>query len=86
MFALMFSQFHFRRLWQSNLGAVATEYAFVIAFIAIVAATGMSLLGVNLQEFYDDIGAAFSEAGCAMPDTASGKGKGKSKKCKDKKP
>ena len=86
MSALMFSQFHFRRLWQSNLGAVATEYAFVIAFIAIVAAVGMSVMGVNLREFYNDTGAAFSEASCAMPDTASGKGKGKSKKCKDKNP
>ena len=86
MFAIVCLNFHFRRLWRNNLGATATEYAFVIAFIAIIAAAGMTVLGNNLSGFYNSIGSALSEAGCTMPDTASEKGKGKSKKCKDENP
>ena len=37
------------RLHRNEFGAVATEYAFLIAFIAIVAALGMVLLGQNLS-------------------------------------
>ena len=47
----------------SNLGAVAVEYAFLAAFIAIVAATGMVLVGPELQEFFTDTGVAVLEAG-----------------------
>ena len=55
------------RLAKSKSGAVATEYAFLIAFIAIVAATGMTLLGENLSAFFNDIGAALDNAGAAIP-------------------
>ena len=86
MFARVLSYFHFRRLWQSELGAVATEYAFVIAFIAIVAAAGMAVMGTSLSSFYNGIGSALSELSCEMPANASDRGKGKGNKCKDKNP
>jgi Flp pilus assembly pilin Flp len=86
MFAHVLSYFHIRRLWKNTLGATATEYAFIIAFIAIVASAGMSILGVNLSEFYNSIGSALSEMSCRMPDTASDNGSGNSNRCKDKNP
>ncbi|NNE85813.1 MAG: Flp family type IVb pilin [Alphaproteobacteria bacterium] len=55
------------RLRKDKFGAVATEYAFLIAFIAIVAAAGMGLLGENLSAFFDDIGQALDSAGDAIP-------------------
>ena len=65
---------------------MATEYAFIIAFIAVVAAVGMSIQGVSLRDFFSGIGSALSEMGCKMPAKASDKGKGKSNKCKSKSP
>lgn len=44
-------------------GAVAVEYAFLAAFIAIVAAAGMVLVGPELQEFFTDTGSAVLGAG-----------------------
>lgn len=55
------------RLANSNGGAVATEYAFLIAFIAIVAAIGMTLLGTNLAAFFGDIGAALTAMSGNLP-------------------
>ncbi|MDA0341278.1 MAG: Flp family type IVb pilin [Proteobacteria bacterium] len=55
------------RLRNDKSGAVATEYAFLIAFIAIVAATGMTLLGDNLSKFFTDIGVALQNAGDNIP-------------------
>ncbi len=55
------------RLRKDESGAVATEYAFLIAFIAIVAATGMTLLGENLSAFFNAIGLALANAGTAIP-------------------
>jgi Flp pilus assembly pilin Flp len=55
------------RLRKDKSGAVATEYAFLIAFIAIVAAVGMVLLGENLSAFFNDIGMALDNAGGAVP-------------------
>lgn len=46
-----------------NSGGVAVEYAFLAAFIAIVAATGMVLVGPELQEFFTDTGGAVLDAG-----------------------
>ncbi len=71
-----------RRLWKNKLAAVATEYAFIIAFISIVSATGMTLLGNNLSGFFSDIGTSLTNMACAMPDTASDTGKDNSSKCK----
>ncbi len=59
------------RLRKDESGAVATEYAFLIAFIAIVAATGMTLLGENLSVFFNDIGLALANAGDAIPSLPS---------------
>ena len=84
MVASALSCLRFRRLWKCKLGAVATEYAFIIAFIAIVSAAGMTILGNNLSSFYNDIGAALTNLACAMPDTASDTGSDNSNKCKDK--
>jgi len=55
------------RLRKDKSGAVATEYAFLIAFIAIVAALGMVLLGENLSAFFNDIGVALDNAGANIP-------------------
>jgi Flp pilus assembly pilin Flp len=59
------------RLRKDKSGAVATEYAFLIAFIAIVAAIGMVLLGDNLSAFFNDIGVALNGAGSNIPDPFS---------------
>jgi len=67
MYALTYLQMLALRLRKDDSGAVATEYAFLIAFIAIVAATGMTLLGENLSIFFNDIGLALANAGDAIP-------------------
>ena len=67
MIALTYLQVLALRLRKDKAGAVATEYAFLIAFIAIVAAAGMGLLGNNLSAFFDDIGQALNNAGAAIP-------------------
>ncbi len=56
------------RLRKDKSGAVATEYAFLIAFIAIVAALGMVLLGENLSTFFNDIGTALTNISANLPD------------------
>lgn len=56
------------RLVKNTSGAVATEYAFLIAFIAIVAALGMTLLGENLSSFFNDIGVALTNISANLPD------------------
>jgi len=55
------------RFAKSKAGAVATEYAFLIAFIAIVAALGMTLLGENLSSFFNDIGVALTNISANLP-------------------
>ena len=67
MHALTYLQSLALRLRKDKSGAVATEYAFLIAFIAIVAALGMVLLGENLSSFFNDIGVALENAGAAIP-------------------
>jgi Flp pilus assembly pilin Flp len=42
--------------------AVATEYTFLIAFIAIVSALGMVLLGTELNEYFAKLGNAIGES------------------------
>lgn len=73
-----------KRLWRENPGAVATEYAFLIAFIAIVAAFGMTLLGQNLSKFYNDIGTALTDKACQVPVPNADPAEGNAKECKDK--
>ena len=81
MVARALASLSLRRLWKNNLAAVATEYAFIIVFISIVSATGMTLLGNNLSLFFNDIGTSLSNLACAMPDNASDTGKDNSNKC-----
>lgn len=73
-----------RRILKNNVAAVAVEYAFVIAFISIVSATGMSVLGTSLSSFFNTLGGGVANIACEMPQTASQKGKDKSNRCKDK--
>ena len=67
MYALAYLQSLALHLRKDKSGAVATEYAFLIAFIAIVAALGMTLLGENLSAFFNDIGVALDGAGDSIP-------------------
>jgi len=55
--------FNLCRIATGDRGAVAVEYAFLAAFIAIAAAVGMVLVGPELQEFFTDTGAAVLNAG-----------------------
>ena len=47
-------------------GAVATEYAFLIVFIAIVAAIGMVTLGTDLRDYFITFGNALLGAADAV--------------------
>ena len=67
MYGLAYLQSLALRLRKDESGAVATEYAFLIAFIAIVAATGMTLLGENLSAFFNDIGTALTNMSSNLP-------------------
>ncbi len=68
MHVLTYAHTMLRRLATDKFGAVATEYAFLIAFIAIVAAIGMVLLGQNLSAFFNDIGTALTNISANLPD------------------
>ncbi len=68
MYALTYLQLLALRLRKDKSGAVATEYAFLIAFIAIVAAIGMTLLGQNLSAFFNAIGVALENVASNIPD------------------
>ena len=52
-----------QRYAKDNFAAVAVEYAFLAAFIAIVAAVGMVLVGPEMQEFFTDTGVSIFDAG-----------------------
>ncbi len=67
MYALTYLQLMALRLRKDKSGAVATEYAFLIAFIAIVAAIGMALLGQNLSAFFNAIGLALQNVVTNIP-------------------
>lgn len=58
-------------LTRDKSGAVATEYAFLIAFIAIVGAGGMVVLGNNLFDFFEAIGLSLSEYKTELPTPGS---------------
>lgn len=77
-------KFLFERFLGENRGAVATEYAFLIAFIALLAAIGMTILGNNLSTFYNDIGTALEDKACEVPVPHSDNADGNAKECKDK--
>ncbi len=67
MYALTYLQLLALRLRKDKSVAVATEYAFLIAFIAIVAAIGMTLLGQNLSAFFNAIGVALQNVVTNIP-------------------
>ncbi len=67
MYDLTYLQSMVLRLARGKSGAVATEYAFLIAFISIVAAIGMVLLGNNLSAFFNDIGLALTNISSNLP-------------------
>ena len=51
------------RVATDKFGAVAVEYALIAAFIAIVAAVGMVLVGPEMETFFIDTGGAVLDAG-----------------------
>lgn len=58
MHALLYFQEVLFCLNRNRRGAVATEYAFLIAFVAIIAALGMVLLGTELNDYFITLGNA----------------------------
>ena len=58
----------FIRLTVTNSGAVAAEYALLIAFISIIAAVGMVLLGDDLSVYFNNLGAALENGSTPTDD------------------
>jgi Flp pilus assembly pilin Flp len=56
---------YFSSLYNDENGAVATEYALLIVFIALLAAVGMIVLGQGLATLFSGIGTALG--GAAIP-------------------
>ena len=56
------------RLTAANSGAVAAEYAFLVAFISILAAAGMILLGDDLSVYFNNLGEALDNASTPTAD------------------
>ena len=65
-----------RRIIKASRGAVATEYAFIMAFIALVGATGFVLVGDGLVTYFDGISRTVESAGTNMPNPLGGGGNG----------
>ena len=63
MYVMTYLALIIQRYATGKLGAVAVEYAFLAAFVAIVAALGMVLVGPNMQEFFIDTGVEVLDAG-----------------------
>jgi Flp pilus assembly pilin Flp len=59
----------FVRFVRDDSGQDLVEYAFLIVFIALVAAAGLNLLGVELNSFYSDIATAVGSIGPTTPPT-----------------
>ena len=49
-----------QRLWRDEQGATATEYAMLIIFIALAIAGGATLLGSNINNLFNSLGASIS--------------------------
>lgn len=56
------------RLAVSDVGAVAAEYTFLIAFISILAAIGMVLMGGDLRDYFQAMATALNNASQPTPD------------------
>ncbi len=52
MRSLVYIQSTFLRLKKDNSGATASEYAFLVTFIAIIAASGMVFLGPSIADYF----------------------------------
>ena len=61
----------FARLMVVNSGAAAAEYTFLIAFISILAAIGMVLLGDDLQAYFLGLRDALANASTPTTDPFS---------------
>jgi len=66
--ALRYLQTVFARLMVMNSGAAAAEYTFLIAFISILAAIGMVLIGDDLQTYFQSLSSSLSNASTPTPD------------------
>jgi Flp pilus assembly pilin Flp len=55
------------RFVRDDSGQDLVEYAFLIVFIALVAAIGLNALGVELNGFYNDIATAVGGVGPTTP-------------------
>jgi Flp pilus assembly pilin Flp len=66
---LVYIQSLFFRLTKNDAGAVASEYAFLIAFISIIAAAGMVILGPSIADYFSAVGAG------AVPNPVDAAGK-----------
>ncbi len=54
-------------LYRNEDGAVATEYALLIVFIALLAAVGMIVLGQNLSLLFSSIGTSLTSVAPVVP-------------------
>ncbi len=68
MSAIAYVQALFFRLAANNSGAAAAEYTFLIAFIAILAAIGMVVLGDDIKVYFLDLAASLDNAAAPTPD------------------
>jgi Flp pilus assembly pilin Flp len=66
--ALTYVQMLFARLWVVNSGAAASEYTFLVAFVAIVAVLGMVLVGDDLQLYFSGLANGLDNASTPTPD------------------
>ncbi len=64
----VYVQAQFFRLMVATSGAAAAEYTFLIAFISILAAIGMVLLGDDLKVYFEDLATALDNAAAPTPD------------------
>jgi pilus assembly protein Flp/PilA len=55
----------FAKLIRNRKGATAIEYGLIAALIAVVTIAGLSTLGTNLNQKYNDIATSVSGAGGA---------------------
>jgi pilus assembly protein Flp/PilA len=52
-----------RNLWNDESGATAVEYGLMVALIAVVIITAVTLLGTNLSTKFNDTATAVGNAG-----------------------
>lgn len=57
------------RFVREDSGQDLVEYAFLIVFIALVAAIGLNTLGIGLRDFYNNIAGAVTSPGPITPPT-----------------